>query len=115
MRALRILVAEDDIVVGQLLRELLEGLGHAVCGVEATEAGAVRAALRDRPDLMVLDGELLDGTGLGAALSIQRVHAIPWIFMTGAGSKWDTRKQIVLRKPFFEADLVLAISRTIGH
>ena len=55
MKALRALVVEDDAIIGGLLAETLEGLGHTVCAVERNAADAVAAALRWRPDLMIVD------------------------------------------------------------
>jgi two-component system, response regulator PdtaR len=46
MKTLRILVVEDDALFGMLLAELLAMMGHDVCGIEATEADAVAAAVR---------------------------------------------------------------------
>jgi DNA-binding response OmpR family regulator len=45
MKALRILVVEDDVMIGGLLAETLEDLGHVVCGVETNAANAVAAAV----------------------------------------------------------------------
>ena len=44
MNALRALVVEDDAIIGGLLAETLEGLGHTVCAVESNVANAVAAA-----------------------------------------------------------------------
>jgi CheY-like chemotaxis protein len=46
MNALRTLVVEGDAVIGRLLAETLEGLGHKVCAVETNVARAVAAASR---------------------------------------------------------------------
>jgi len=43
MKALRTLVVEDDAIIGALLAETLEGLGHTVCAVERNVANAVSA------------------------------------------------------------------------
>ena len=37
MKALRVLVIEDDALIGLLLAELLAGMGHDVCATAATE------------------------------------------------------------------------------
>ena len=58
MKALRVLVAEDDTIVGMLLGELLKEMGHDVCAIEASEADAVAAAIRCKPDLMIIDVRL---------------------------------------------------------
>jgi CheY-like chemotaxis protein len=44
MKALRILLVEDDSMVGMFLGMTLEQMGHEVCSIETTEAGAVAAA-----------------------------------------------------------------------
>ena len=44
MPALRILLVEDEAIVAMLFADLLVAMGHEVCAIEATEAGAVTAA-----------------------------------------------------------------------
>jgi CheY-like chemotaxis protein len=39
MKALRVLVVEDNAIIGMLLAEMLAEMGHDVCGLETTEAG----------------------------------------------------------------------------
>ena len=58
MKVLRVLVIEDDALIAMLLSELLAGMGHDVCATAATEAEAVIAAARYRPDLMIVDAGL---------------------------------------------------------
>src|SRR3954462_9634135 len=62
MKALRVLVVEDDALIAMLLTELLAGMGHDVCATAATEAEAVIAATRYRPDLMIVDAGLASGS-----------------------------------------------------
>ncbi|BBK34088.1 hypothetical protein STHU_47220 [Allostella humosa] len=116
MSGLRILVIEDDAVIGLNLSEMLEGLGHAVCGVEATEAEAVAAAERHRPDLMIVDAWLGDGSGVAAVDRICRAGPIPHIFVSGdvAGVKALRPGAEVVEKPFRESDLTRAIHRVLG-
>jgi CheY-like chemotaxis protein len=115
MKTLSILVVEDDVMIGMLLSDMLIGLGHLVCALERTEAGAVAAANRFLPDLMIVDAHLTDGSGISAVKTILREHVIPHIFVTG--DKLGTQKQrpgdIVIEKPFRERDLVEAIVRAI--
>ena len=42
MRPLRILLVDDDAMIGTLLAELLDEMGHVVCGIEATELAPFR-------------------------------------------------------------------------
>jgi len=112
MRPMRILVIEDNILIGQLLSEMLDGLGHIVCGIETTETAAVNSALRLKPDLMIVDAQLGNGNGLSAMATIQRTTPIPHIYMTGGYSQFAPRS-IVLKKPFMLAALSQAIQQAL--
>ncbi len=111
MTSLRILVVDDNAVIGALIAEMLESIGHDVCGIEATEADAVGAALAKKPDLMIVDAQL--GTGSGVAAMAQILHAgpMPHVFISGGGIGPVSPDSVILRKPFMEADLVEAIQR----
>jgi CheY-like chemotaxis protein len=115
MTALRILVAEDDALIAMFLSDLLEALGHVVCAVTATEAGTVDAALLHRPDLMIVDEGLRDGSGIAAAQNIEMTLPVPHIFATGDcyGVLRADPNAIVLQKPFNEQALVRAIERAL--
>jgi two-component system, response regulator PdtaR len=115
MKALRVLVVEDDIMVGMLLAELLEEMGHDVCAIEATEADAVAAAFRCRPDFMVVDARLRDGSGVAAVEKIRRIRVVPHLFVSGdaSGIQALAPGAVVVQKPFFEADIARAIQRAL--
>src|ERR1039458_702062 len=66
MKAHRVLIVEDDALLGVYLAELLIGMGHEICAIEATEADAVSAAAQRGPDLMIVDARLRDGSGISA-------------------------------------------------
>lgn len=82
MTTLRVLVVEDDAVIGVLLAEMLEEMGHDVCAVEATEAEAVIAAARWHPDLMIVDVRLGEGSGVAAVDEIHRAGPVPHVFVS---------------------------------
>ena len=110
---MRVLVVEDDAMIGPLLAETLTGLGYEVCGVEATEAGAVAAAALHRPDLMIVDVNLAEGTGTAAMERITRAAPVPHLFMSGRARQAAVPGAVLLVKPFREADLVRAIGRAL--
>ena len=83
MNALNVLVAEDDAVIAELLADVIAELGHKVCAIESTEAGAVSAAARHRPDLMIVDAQLGRGSGIAAVEAILRSGPVPHIFVSG--------------------------------
>jgi CheY-like chemotaxis protein len=65
------------------LETLMEDLGHLVCGTAASQAGAIEAARRDAPDLILMDVNLgRGGNGIDAAEEIRRDLAVPIVFCT---------------------------------
>ena len=116
MRALRVLVVEDDALIATLLSELLAGMGHDVCATAATEARAVAAAARDRPDLIIVDAALARGSGISAVEEILRAGPVAHLFVSGdPGTVQALRPSaVVVRKPFREADLVRAITTALN-
>ena len=116
MKALRVLVVEDDALIAMLLSELLARMGHDVCATAASEAEAVIAAIRYDPDLMIVDARLGRGSGVSAAEEILRAGPLPHVFISGDAEAVRVRKPnaVVVRKPFREAELARAIDMALG-
>jgi two-component system, response regulator PdtaR len=116
MKALRVLVVEDEILIGMLLADALGAMGYDVCAVEATEAGAVAAAARCNPDLMIVDARLRNGSGVSAVEEILRAGWVPHVFVSGETSSVHALRPgaIVMQKPFRETDLNRAIQRALN-
>ena len=116
MESLRVLVVEDNAMIGILLAEMLEEMGHEVCAIESTEAGAVAAAIRCHPQLMIVDVGLGGGSGVTAVDEIFRTGAVPHVFISGDISRIKVLRPsaIALQKPFREPELVRAIQRALG-
>jgi DNA-binding response OmpR family regulator len=114
-KALSVLVVEDDGMIGLLLTEMLAEMGHDVCAVEATEADAVAAAARCRPDLMIVDAWLRDGTGIGAVETILRLGPQPHLFTSGdvASVRAARSDAVVIQKPYTEVELAAAMRRAL--
>ncbi|KAF2988809.1 response regulator (plasmid) [Methylocystis sp. MJC1] len=115
MKALRILLVEDDSMLGELLAETLETMGHEVCGIESSEADAVAAAFRCKPELMIIDALLRDGSGVSAVDQICDAGFIPHFFVSGDISRIKASRPaaVAVQKPFREADLIYAIQRAL--
>ena len=115
MKALRVLVVEDEILIGMLLADTLGAMGYEVCAIEATETGAVAAAARCNPDLMIVDARLRDGSGVSAVEEILRTGWVPHVFISGETSTILALRPgaIVIQKPFRDIDLNRAIRRAL--
>ena len=115
MRRLRILLVEDDAVISALVVQILDELGHDVCGTARTEAEAIDAAARHAPDLMIVDAYLRVGNGVSAMETILRRTAMPHFFMTGGLRQIIPPQATVLYKPFGRAGLKTALDRVAGQ
>ena len=83
---MKILIAEDDTLVREMLEAFLSEQGHTV---QSTENGAelVKIALNDRPDLIVTDLHMPEMTGnsMVAMLDMyEPLAGVPVIMVTGA-------------------------------
>lgn len=84
MRALRLLVVEDEFVVALELGRVLEEAGHDVCGLIGSGEEAVVAAIAHRPDCVLMDVNVR-GTmgGVAAAREIRARVGSDVLFLTG--------------------------------
>lgn len=115
MKPLRIVVVEDDAMIGLFLGMTLEQMGHRVCAIEATEDAAVKAAADFAPDLMIVDARLRVGDGVSAVERVLSVGPMPHLFCSGdlAGVAARLPASEVLQKPFCDEDLSAAIDRVL--
>lgn len=114
-RSLRILLAEDEPWISMFLQELLEDMGHTVLGIATSERMLVEAALRDTPDLLIVDEHLNTGSGANAVRTILQTIFIPHIFTSGdrLPDRQGGPAAILLRKPFRDIELSDAIGRAM--
>ncbi len=84
----RILIADDDSILTDMLSEYLEEEGFAV---ECTATGleTVQAVAHDTPDLVVLDIMMPELSGIEALKEIRRHTDIPVIMLTARGDDLD--------------------------
>ncbi|GMV35552.1 MAG: transcriptional regulator [Fimbriimonadales bacterium] len=79
----RILIADDDEAVRQVLREHLESLGHLVVAECLNGLEVVEQAAQVSPDLMILDIRMPEMDGIEAAKRAQLVSPCAVLFLTG--------------------------------
>lgn len=101
----RAVIIEDEPLIAADLKELLEDMGVKVVGLARTAEMGIRAALAERPDIVLADYNL-DGrrTGVDAVVAFQDEHRCPVIFITGYPDDVlkgdDVEPDFVLVKPY---------------
>lgn len=101
----RAIIIEDEPLIAADLKEVLEEMGVKVVGLARTAEMGIRAALAERPDIVLADYNL-DGrrTGVDAVVAFQHEHQCPVIFITGYPDDVlkgeDVEPDFVLVKPY---------------
>jgi AmiR/NasT family two-component response regulator len=84
---IRVLIVEDDTLVGMGLRGQLQKLGHSVVG-QAADAAEARAMFRaHEPQLVLLDIRLGDDDGIDLARDLLRTRRCPMIIVSAFAEK----------------------------
>ena len=79
----RVLIIEDEAIIALDLENLVSELGHRVVGIATTSDDAVRMARQRRPELILTDIKLTDGSsGVDAAMAIVKEMDVPVVFIT---------------------------------
>jgi CheY-like chemotaxis protein len=109
-----VLIIEDDPFVAMHLSMLAEDAGATSIGTADTEAEAVFAAQEQRPDVILSDVRLIEGTGPRA---VARIHTncgpIPVIFVTGTPEECKPcdYAAAVMGKPVNDRALIAVFTR----
>lgn len=112
----RILLAEDEGIVGLNIQTRLEELGYNVVANVSSGEEAIAAALETNPDLVLMDIKLAgEVDGIEAAEQIRRHLHIPFVYLTAyADNETLNRAKLTepygyILKPFEARDLFTAI------
>ncbi|WP_168771082.1 response regulator [Palleronia sediminis] len=119
-RRVRILLVEDELLIGMDLAMILEEWGHTVEGPHRTPEQAVEAARSFGPDLAILDVNLGRGTTSAPVARHLDEVGVPYVFLTGysSGSRAEPRFECengILRKPVDTAELRAKLSEMVAR
>lgn len=108
-------IIEDEYLIGQSLRDMLERLGFNQFSFARSEDAAVQGVGDRDIDLITADVRLLPGDGLEAVEAICDKRDIPVIFITGYADELKDRAPdaIVVQKPVRDAELAQAVQMAI--
>jgi signal transduction histidine kinase/CheY-like chemotaxis protein len=122
LRGCSLIVIDDDRLVLESMRRLLEGWGCRVLAAGSAEAALIGIDAFGMPDLIVADYRLRIGTGPQAIEAIRRrlQNRTPAIIITGETGRGEpgdlaTAGLVVLRKPIAPAKLRSLLSHSLRH
>ena len=119
----RIIVAEDDAIVSEVVRENLTNAGHVV-GVVDNGADALQAIKVKQPDLVILDCNIPELGGLMVLREIRSALALydtPVLMLTGRQSQRDVELAFnqgaddYMKKPFDPDELVFRVEELLQN
>lgn len=116
----KVLIVEDDAIVSLELMEKVRKFGYNAIGPARTGEEAIRIALTEEPDIILMD-IILEGsiTGIEAVNTIRETRDIPVIYVTASSDRETVEKAKsttpfgYLVKPIDEKELVITIEMTL--
>ncbi|ACI19688.1 ANTAR domain-containing response regulator [Dictyoglomus thermophilum] len=121
MKAVRVLIAEDEPIVRMDLKEILESQGYEVVGEASDGQVAIELARKLKPDVIIMDIRMPNLDGIEAAKILTQENIAPIIFLTAYSDKElvEKAKEVgvvaYIVKPFKESDLFPAIEIAIAR
>lgn len=79
---MKVLLVEDETLVGMGIQDLLTQLGHEVVGQAATPAEAQDLFARHQPDVVLVDIRLNGGDGITLATELLKQRRVPMIVIS---------------------------------
>lgn len=117
----RIIIAEDDELVGEIARDVLIAAGHGV-GLLANGKDALAVIRARRPELVILDCNMPDLSGLLVLREMRKsvdLCDIPVLILTGRRSDGDVAIAMnegandYMKKPFDPDELVFRVDELL--
>ena len=118
----RIIIAEDDVVMGEIARDALLAHGHGV-GLVTNGADALRVVRARRPDLLILDCNMPEMSGMVVLRELRNSPALcnlPVMMLTGRRSAQDVELAMFagadayLKKPFDPEELAFKVEELLA-
>lgn len=115
----KVMVIEDEMIIAMDLKGIVQAMGHEVTGVARTHTAAIDLAGKHRPDLILADIQLADGSsGVDAVNELLRdMGEIPVIFITAFPERLLTGERpepaFLISKPYSEEQVRSAVSQAM--
>ncbi len=113
-----VLIIEDEPLIALQIESMVDAMGHRVCGIATTRDEARDMAARHRPELVLADIQLADGSsGLDAVDDILAIGPAAVVFITAFPERLLTGDRHeptwLVAKPFREAAVRAAMAQAL--
>lgn len=127
MEKVKILVVEDELIIAESLKIMLEGMGYEVPAVFTSGTETLEVFKPGFADIIIMDIQLANNTnGIDTSIEIRKISTAPIIYITDNKDEYLRKKAIYetntvqyLTKPFSRLDISIAIDLAIkaikGH
>ncbi len=119
--ALRFLVVDDEPLIREMLNDILVDLEYEVVGQANSGSSAIELANQLKPDVICLDINMPEVSGLDALASIKTSNKNIIVIMVTANSDTSTVQQAIrtgadgyILKPFNGQQIVKAVNKAIA-
>jgi CheY-like chemotaxis protein len=106
---LKVLIAEDDLMIADIAEEMIVGYGYEVCGVARTVEEAVDLGRLHKPDLALIDLRLADeGCGTDIVAQLGSLENLGILYASGNIEQFSLTASdghACLAKPYRSVDL----------
>ena len=114
----RVLIIEDESIIALHIASIVEGLGHAVAAIARTRGEATALAAQTKPELVLADISLADGSsGIAAVKDILMELDVPVIFITAFPERLLTGERpeptYLIAKPFNPETVAATIGQAL--
>ena len=80
-----VLIVEDEMMIAEYFKVIVESFGYDVCGIAPSAEAAVDLAKSENPQLVFMDVRLKgEKDGVDAAIEIHRYRTVPTVYITGS-------------------------------
>ena len=115
----KVMVIEDETIIAMDLKGIVQAMGHEVTGIARTHSAAIQLAAEARPDLILADIQLADGSSGVDAVNelLGSLGDIPVIFITAFPERLLTGDRpepaFLISKPYTEDQVSSALSQAM--
>ncbi|HRK18380.1 MAG TPA: response regulator [Hyphomicrobiaceae bacterium] len=116
--AARVMIIEDEPLIALDIETLVSDIGHTSVGIAATRDQAIELASKTRPDIILSDIQLADGSsGIDAVADILKAISVPVIYITAYPERLLTGERrepaFLITKPFQPSMVKAMVSQAL--